>query len=176
MEMSLIISLIAAATSVAGTAASVSIAHTARRASADIEILKAELSKKRAQDDVLKEIETDTELLRIRCWDILGFLTFSADEVDARELKMAVASFQEAANSFVDKWAATKPEIPDRYITHLRGLRHKCNSNIFVVLRDMNAIDFNMSTKQLAEDLNQLLGNLDNFSRMVSTIRKSNVI
>jgi len=178
MNVALFTSLIAALVSVASVAASLYIARRGRESSAELLEIKARLDRMDIATKAMKDIEIESERLRIRCWELLALAADTFDNPEDRRLGEAAKRFSKQADSFLDKWAEARTEFPTGISAYLRQLRHDCRKHTEVVLgivlpmENRTLWDEN-SILSLAESLRRLLNGLDMFIDTVSTVRKA---
>lgn len=144
MDTTVLTSLVAAGVSLASVAANLIIARKSHQSNLDALILKSRLDEASFATKALKELETETERLRIRAWMLLAALG-NLERPDAEHMLAAgmqdrlimserltrdIEALLNQADVFWDTWAPAKCEVPPASQYPIRTLRHDCRVSL----------------------------------------------
>lgn len=189
MEAIVVAALVAGAVSLLGVAANVYIARRSARTAVGLAIMQ-----KRLEDNYrvllqVRELEAETERLRVAGWYVIASLArlreagVSAEGVQAL-VEQSVDLFSTRAQTFLDSWASVKPDIPPDLVEYPASLRHECRARLdntilaLVVFKGAGGND-RMRRREVEENIvrarrevTELLDALELFGRTLGTIRR----
>jgi len=143
--------------------------------------------------ELIKKLITETERLRISCWNLLGYLDYiecepTADELQSAKevLDEAARGYSRAAKSFEESWAPVKGEVPLGMEKFIRAARHESiNIRNIVAVQIVNLLDMmdrdpkpnniRESVHQSKEALHELLAALDQFISLARSMNEVNL-
>jgi hypothetical protein len=182
------ISILTVGVSVATVIANLYIARASRKTSLEVLRFKAALDRADASARLIKELETESERLRIRGHELITQIrkvhahseTPLRYEGPVEEVIGSGMKFSEQASVFLEKWATVKGELSDEHLRLLAELRHECRAsidNIVVVLMMLQRKKEPTSIIQKLNDVESairiLLALLQEFIVKISNVRKA---
>lgn len=189
MESAVVAAIVAGSVSLVSVLANIYIAYQVRKTAMLQPKIQAMISKTSETDSLLKAYAVEIERLRIRCWNLLGYIhdvRLNPNQSSTYTgLKTAIPAFIDSVNIFENAWALVKGEIPQGIILYIRNVRHDCLDDIVIVVSYMKmalpALDdrpestapeemmqgFNVSEKRLKDALIKL----DDLISLVRAIR-----
>ncbi len=184
MDQTVAIAVGSAVVSLAAVAANLYIARRSHQSNLELEAAKSALKRLDSGADAIRELEVEGELLRIRCWKLIGlaeaFCHSSADQAEHRgdfaDLSRASRKFAQQADSFLDTWASARTEVPEEILALARTARHECRFSVESVLMLCAPMDRtgrlgHVDAHKLSTTLRRLLSLIDHFILTVSAVR-----
>lgn len=156
MQVTTVISLLAVGVSVASVIANLYVARLSRRTNLEVLRFKAALDRIDASAKLMKELEAESELLRIRGWELLSQIQREHRQPggsDYHSLLKRLIDFSKQADVFLDKWATTKGEFSEEQSLRLRKLRHECRAEINRIVARLSMLGRPASPERISREL-----------------------
>jgi hypothetical protein len=163
MQATTVISILTVGVAVASVIANLYIARVSRRTSLEVLRFKASLDRIDASTKLIKELETESERLRIRGWDLLTQVQRVLQSGNSSQYRPLLKEFIESsfqfskqANVFLDKWATTKGEFSEDQCILLSKLRHECRTAIDAIAAHLAMLERLKSPERVSRALNDI--------------------
>ena len=186
MEAAIVSALVAAFVSLMGILVNIHIARKSRIAAENNLRVQYSLDRVAKEETYILDFISHGEKLRIRCWDLMGQISFLLDDEDIDDkLSDFITSFNlffTQSDTFLDSWANVKAVIPKGATNHFRIVRHECRTLLITIdaqckiLINLTKDDAEQSViveqaKKIRESLDSVNKKLDNLLNMASSFR-----
>jgi len=193
----LIAAIISASISLIGFIINLFIAKETRRSTMDS--IKFSLAIK-SKENILNEIKklcTETEKMRITCWNVIMFLQkyksqscFRDNQVNdyINEIIKLKKSFSEQFSIFFESWSTVKGTIPEDITLIISFLRHETKNIVLVVCNYLDILEHDLNSVEnrgertmqimtvLNTNLNNLPSKLDTIFSRANDVRNNMII
>ena len=196
MDAIIIVGIISAVVSVLSLLGNIYIARQNIRSSEKIIELETISSIQKEQRQAFNDFEKQAELLRIRCWGLIGWEDQYArpdDEFSIAVYKESVRRLLKQGENLRVRWASIKAELPNEVEGYTRKLWHDCNNKMQVISNNSRGLILNIEkqkpkpsqgdlpfsigmevrqdSKSISHALASLLANLDELISISKTVR-----